>query len=456
MKRPKRPLTAYNLFFRFKREKILGAHKRADDSADSINRLIEATPGLEEQPDYVKTMSPKEANERRRNDIREAMKENISPKDNRHRSHRKTHGALSFLEMNKKMVNSWKSIDGFTRSVFEELAEEGRMLYRKRIAEYEEEHPSPPKKKARSPSSIAKLNAPSKKQLGTKTTATPERAVAASKQGQVMNSDTPKPSRKQSIPMPVTPPTPQMTSHSKIRNGGSGRSPVENNNMSSVSTSRKAFPTIPSFCREYSSPGNNTFQEQKQCDDLSWDNNKSMYRACDPNDPRFFYHSSSSRNHGQYNSYPHHQVPRRASEHTHVSLSQRIDSLTHESMMPLPVFSDVFSGANNRSSPSSLRGGDPFAMMDPFPDIYDVPPPTHPLLEEDASSFDDFFHMPFCDVDQQSQSEYRKMVGEPTVEDFMGLLSTHDGEEKGHELFDEVDDFMENKISDHGNLVKGR
>eukprot|EP00581_Thalassiosira_minuscula_P028364 CAMPEP_0183753386 /NCGR_PEP_ID=MMETSP0739-20130205/2906_1 /TAXON_ID=385413 /ORGANISM="Thalassiosira miniscula, Strain CCMP1093" /LENGTH=308 /DNA_ID=CAMNT_0025989863 /DNA_START=198 /DNA_END=1124 /DNA_ORIENTATION=- len=141
MKRPKRPLTAYNLFYRFKRDKILRARKNGDESAETVS-LIAAVPGLEEHPTIANTLSPQKLNEFRRNEIRAAMKDNIEPKCNRHRSHRKTHGALSFLEMSKHMVASWKSADKFSRSVFDELAEEGRKLYRERVAEYEEVQPA--------------------------------------------------------------------------------------------------------------------------------------------------------------------------------------------------------------------------------------------------------------------------------------------------------------------------
>ena len=144
--RPKRPLSAYNLFYRFKRNKILEAHKSGEDSEEAVNRLILAVPGLEDQHASIDGMSPEDVQELRRAEILSALQENLSPKDNRNRSHRKSHGALSFLEMNKIMVASWKAIDGFARSVFEELAEEGRKLYHIRVAEFEKKYPNAPKK----------------------------------------------------------------------------------------------------------------------------------------------------------------------------------------------------------------------------------------------------------------------------------------------------------------------
>jgi len=154
MKRPKRPLSSYNLFYRFKRDKILEARKNGDESLETINRLIAAVPGLEDHPSLINNISPEQVNDFRRKEIRAAMQENLSPKDNRNRSHRKSHGALSFLEMSKLMVTRWKSIDDLSRSVFEELAEEGRQVYRKRVAEYEAIYPPPSKKRRKTTTSI--------------------------------------------------------------------------------------------------------------------------------------------------------------------------------------------------------------------------------------------------------------------------------------------------------------
>ena len=165
--RPKRPLSAYNLFYRFKREKILEAHKSGDDSKEAINHLIMAVPGLEQAPSVIESMSPESLRELRRTEILTALQENISPKDNRNRSHRKSHGTLSFLEMNKIMVASWKSVDDYTRSVFEELAEEGRRMYHKKVAEYEAKYPNAPKKQQKKTKQPAPSPKPSATQFKT-------------------------------------------------------------------------------------------------------------------------------------------------------------------------------------------------------------------------------------------------------------------------------------------------
>ena len=48
--RPKRPLSSYNLFYRFKRLKLLEAYDRGETSKEATRRLIAATPGLESYP----------------------------------------------------------------------------------------------------------------------------------------------------------------------------------------------------------------------------------------------------------------------------------------------------------------------------------------------------------------------------------------------------------------------
>ena len=98
--------------------------------------MIMAVSGLEEYHPIACTMSPDHVKELCRTEIRSALLQNLSPKDTSKRNHRKSHGCMpSFLEMNAIMSASWKSIDNFTRSVFEELAGEGRHIYHKRVAD---------------------------------------------------------------------------------------------------------------------------------------------------------------------------------------------------------------------------------------------------------------------------------------------------------------------------------
>ena len=150
-KKPKRPLSAFNLFYRFKRQKVLDALSTGTiakcDIEECITRLVKASPGLEDRPtddvpeDGEGSPSP-ELNDIRRTNIRSDLVDNLMPRDTRDRQHRTNqsamNGSMSFLELGKLMNTSWKACDDFARTVFHELAEEGRQAYRLRLKEYNE------------------------------------------------------------------------------------------------------------------------------------------------------------------------------------------------------------------------------------------------------------------------------------------------------------------------------
>ena len=142
--RPKRPLSAYNLFYRFKRGKIVELQPHHGDGngvdhKEIVRQIVMAAPGLEVNPtttDNTDALSSDDAmKELRRDVIRSPLVNNLLPTDSSKRYHRKTHGAMSFVEMNNVMCTAWKAIDDFGRSIFEELAEEAKKDQLKRMAE---------------------------------------------------------------------------------------------------------------------------------------------------------------------------------------------------------------------------------------------------------------------------------------------------------------------------------
>ena len=126
------------------------------NTKEAICNLVLFPPGLEDYtPPHGTSTLPSLEDETiksiRRTDIRSALHNNLHSTDTSKRSHRKkgNGSSMTFVEMNDIMCKAWKVCDAFGRSVFEELALEGRMQNVERIAEYERKYPhaaSSPKK----------------------------------------------------------------------------------------------------------------------------------------------------------------------------------------------------------------------------------------------------------------------------------------------------------------------
>jgi hypothetical protein len=90
--KPKRPLSAYNLFFQHERNNILAALPGDDAAMDD---------GLTEEQ--------------------------------RRRKHRKTHGKIGFADLARSIADKWKNIEPTARSVFEARADIEKQRYKKEL-----------------------------------------------------------------------------------------------------------------------------------------------------------------------------------------------------------------------------------------------------------------------------------------------------------------------------------
>jgi hypothetical protein len=98
--KPKRPLSAYNIFFQHEREKIVS-----------------------NAPDIPVTLESLKIDPRR------------PPKKRRHR---KSHGKIGFADLTRRIAERWKSIDPESRSVFEACAAGEKQRYKEEIKDWKE------------------------------------------------------------------------------------------------------------------------------------------------------------------------------------------------------------------------------------------------------------------------------------------------------------------------------
>lgn len=118
--KPKRALSAYNIFFQYQRERLIAGNNNKisfstdDDIEHEIEKIIH--------------------------------NKNNQEKSNKKRKHRKTHGKISFTDLARTIAERWKVLDKDTKAIFENRAQQEKLQYNKELEQWKTQKKNEDKK----------------------------------------------------------------------------------------------------------------------------------------------------------------------------------------------------------------------------------------------------------------------------------------------------------------------
>ena len=133
---PRRPLSAYNLFFSEERERILKEIDAKDNEGKEKDDDKEKDQDVTEGEDKEKNPEGEEGGEEKEETKPKALLRPLIPSHKKRRPHRKTHGKVSFQELARMVGERWKSLPDDRRQYYQDLAKEDMKRQKAAMEEY--------------------------------------------------------------------------------------------------------------------------------------------------------------------------------------------------------------------------------------------------------------------------------------------------------------------------------